>query len=174
MKYLTFPKPWRLFYSASHSFSGRVLKANCSGPISGNIIRTVVQARMRDRSTTKILSGSRRMTIAYHSWCFLFLTHLTFRLRLSPTGDEITAEKRENDDPLKELLSQCFFLVPQPLGSHEFCSPIHLVDGVRLTNRTVDDVAARLRLVSRRPGAGCQFAYSTDREVSQARQYRTK
>ena len=127
MKYLTFPKPLRLFYTASHSFSGRVLKANCSGPISGNIIRTVVQARMGDRSTTKILSGSRRMTIAYHSFS-CFLTHLTFRLRLSPTGDEITAEKRENDDRLKELLSQCFFFVPQPLGSHEFCSPIHLVD----------------------------------------------
>src|SRR5258707_12240658 len=61
MKYLTFPKPLRLFYTASHSFSGRVLKAKCSGPISGNIIRAVVQARMRDRSTTKILSGCRRM-----------------------------------------------------------------------------------------------------------------
>src|SRR5258708_39215061 len=36
MKYLTFPKPLRLFYSASHSFSGRVLKANCSGPIFWN------------------------------------------------------------------------------------------------------------------------------------------
>ena len=128
MKYLTFPKPLRLFYTASHSFSGRVLKANCSGPISGNIIRTVVQARMSDRSTTKILPGSRRMTIAYHSWCFLFLTHLTFRLQLSPTGDKITAEKRENDHQLKESLSQCFFFVPQPLRSHEFCSPIHLID----------------------------------------------
>jgi hypothetical protein len=71
MKYLTFPKPFRLFYTASHSFSGRVLKANCPGPISGNIIRTVVQARMSDRSTTKILSGSRRMTIAYRSWWFI-------------------------------------------------------------------------------------------------------
>ena len=127
MKYLTFPKPLRLFYTASHSFSGRVLKANCSGPISGNIIRTVVQARMGDRSTTKILSGCRRMTIAYHSFS-CFLTHLTFRLRLSPTGDEITAEKRENDHQLKESLSQCFFFVPQPLRSHEFCSPIHLID----------------------------------------------
>jgi hypothetical protein len=110
MKYLTFPKPLRFFYTASHSFSGRVLKANCSGPISG-IIRTVVRARMSDLSTTKILSRSRRMTIAYHSWCFLFLTHLTFRLRLSPTGDEITAEKRENDDlpqiGMKPMLLLC-------------------------------------------------------------------
>jgi len=128
MKYLTFPKPFRLFYTASHSFSGRVLKAKCSVPISGNIIRTVAQPRMRDRSTTKILSGCRRMTIAYHSWCFLFRTHLTFRLQLSPTGDKITAEKRENDHQLKESLSQCFFFVPQPLRSHEFCSPIHLID----------------------------------------------
>ena len=103
MKYLTFPKPFRLFYTASHSFSGRVLKAKCSVPISGNIIRTVAQPRMRDRSTTKILSGCRRMTIAYHSWCFPFFTHLTFRLRLSSTGDETTAKKRENDDRLKEL-----------------------------------------------------------------------
>src|SRR5260221_4538500 len=124
MKYLIFSKPLRLFYTASPSFSGRVLKANCSGPISGNIIRTVVQARMGDRSTTKILSGSRRVAIAYHSFS-CFLTHLTFRLRLSPTGDEITAEKQENDHQVKEILGDCFSFVPHALGFDEFCSRIH-------------------------------------------------
>src|SRR5258705_11374754 len=93
MKYLTFPNPFRLFYTASHSFSGRVLKAKCSVPISGNIINTVVQARMRDRSTTKILSGCRRMTIAYHSWCLPFFTHLTFRLASCRIFDRPQAPK---------------------------------------------------------------------------------
>jgi hypothetical protein len=39
-----------------------------------------------------------------------------FPLRLGFSNSEISAEKRENDDRLKELLTQCFFFVPQPLG----------------------------------------------------------
>jgi hypothetical protein len=141
MKYLTFPKPFRLFYTASHPFSGRVLKAKCSGPISGNIIRTVVQARMRDRSTTKILSGCRRMTIAYHFRCFLFFTHLhfgygksilhfcllcptvwTFIYRRCPAGPVGELVRRTMSSPIISILNRIKCGLQRNLIEREFLS----------------------------------------------------